>query len=170
MNGIYIRQLSSEQLIEQITPHLERARLVASPPTAEERAYLHQLVPLIHERLKELSEAPDLLSFFFQDISYQDTDQLIPKKMDASQTIAVLHTVHDRLLQLEAWEEPQLEPVLRSLTQELGLKTGQVFGAIRVAVTGRTVAPPLFETLAALGKERSISRISAAKHTLNNNR
>jgi glutamyl-tRNA synthetase len=170
MNGIYIRHLSTADLTGRIMPHIQQAGLVSSPPTEQERAYVERLVPLIHERLKELSEAPDLLSFFFHDVSYDDTAQLIPKKMDAARTIAVLRTVYDRLSPLETWDEQQLEAMLRPLAEELQLKTGQVFGAIRVAITGRTVAPPLFETLAALGKERSLQRIDAAAHTLNSGR
>lgn len=166
MNGIYIRQLSTADVTEHIVPFLERAGLLASPATADEQAYVERLVPLIHERLKELSEAPELLSFFFQDVQYDDPAQLIPKKMDAEKTITVLQAVHSRLSALESWNEARIEGVLRPLTEELGFKTGQVFGAIRVAITGRTVAPPLFETLAALGQERSLERIGNAVQVL----
>ena len=72
----------------------------------------------------------------------------------------------ERLDGMEDWTEASLEAELRALVEELGLKAGQLFGAIRVAITGRTVAPPLFETLAALGKERSLARIAAARAAL----
>ncbi len=162
MNGIYIRKLATDKLVDYLLPILARANLIASPPTEEERAYVARLVPLIHERLKELSEAPDLLDFFFHDVHYPDPQALVPKKMDAARTHVVLETVAERLAQLESWHLASLEETLRALTTELGLKTGQVFGAIRVAITGRTVAPPLFETLDALGRERSLARIQAA--------
>jgi glutamyl-tRNA synthetase len=121
---------------------------------------------MIHERLKELGEAPELLDFFFQDISYPDAAALIPKKMDADRTITVLLTVHERLSGLESWDAQALEDTMRPLAKEMELKTGQVFGAIRVAITGRTVAPPLFDTLTGLGRERSLARIEAARQTL----
>ncbi len=166
MNGIYIRKLSPEELTERLLPFLERAELISAPPTPEQRAYVAHLVPLIHERLKTLSEAPDLLAFFFREVQHDDPALLVPKKLDAAQTLTVLHAVGERLAALDAWDAQALEDALRPLTQELGLKTGQVFGAVRVAITGRGVAPPLFDTLTALGRERSLRRIEAAAHVL----
>ena len=75
-------------------------------------------------------------------------------------------SVPARLSALATWSEGQLEEELRALAEELGLKVGQLFGAIRVAITGRTVAPPLFETLAALGRDRSLARLEAAQQAL----
>lgn len=166
MNGIYIRKLSTAELTDQIMPFLARAELVSTPPAREERAYIERLVPLIHERLEELHEAPDLLLFFFRDVNYPDPALLVPKKMDAPRTAAALRAAHERLASLDLWSEEQLEAALRGLTEELEVKPGQLFGAIRVAITGRSVAPPLFETLAALGRERSLKRIAAAAAVL----
>lgn len=166
MNGIYIRKLPAAQVAERLLPFLSAAGLISAPPTADERAYVERLVPLIHERLEELGEAPELLAFFFRDVSYPDPALLVPKKMDAPGTAAALRAAHQRLSALDTWSESQLEETLRALVEERGLKAGQVFGAVRVAVTGRTVAPPLFETLAALGRERALARIAAAAETL----
>jgi glutamyl-tRNA synthetase len=168
MNGIYIRKLSSAELAERIMPFLSRAGLIGDLPTAAERAFAERLTPLIHERLEELNEAPELLEFFFREVAphgaglQYDTALLIQKKMDAAGTAAALRAAHTHLAELDTWSEGQLEEVLRALAEELALKPGQLFGAIRVAVTGRTVAPPLFATLAALGRERSLARILAA--------
>ena len=162
MNGIYIRKLAPEELTELLLPFLASAGYIGDPASDEERAYVLRLVPLIHERLKFLAEAPDLLAFFFTDVRYDDPTLLIPKKMDANGTRAALERVHATLNALQTWSEPQLEEELRALAEELGLKPGPLFGAIRVAVTGRTVAPPLFETLAALGKERTLARLAFA--------
>lgn len=162
MNGIYIRQLSVAQVNAQILPFLAQAGLISAPPTADDRDYVEQLVPLIHERLEELGEAPDLLQFFFRDVHYPDPKLVIQKKMDAERTAAALHTAYERLSALEAWNTATLETSLRALTEDVGVKTGQLFGSIRVAITGRTVAPPLFDTLVALGRERSLARIHHA--------
>lgn len=162
MNGIYIRKLRVPDLTERVLPFLSAAGMIANPPTPEERGYVVQLIPLIHERLEELGEAPDLLAFFFRDVELTDPALLIQKKMTAEQTATTLATVHKHLSQVTVWDAEQLEATLRPLTETLGLKTGQVFGTIRVAITGRMVAPPLFETLAALGQERSLARIQAA--------
>src|SRR5262245_8364880 len=166
MNGIYIRQLPTAEVAERIAPFLSDAGLIGSPPSAEERAYVERLTPLIHERLEELGEAPGLLEFFFRDVDYPDPALLIQKKMDIPTTVEVLREAHAHLAALETWSEGQLEETLRALAEELGLKAGQLFGTIRVAVTGRTVAPPLFETLAALGRDRSLARIAAAARAL----
>jgi glutamyl-tRNA synthetase len=166
MNGIYIRKLSNAEVAERVTPFLSDAGLIGSPPSADERAYVERLTPLIHERLEELAEAPELLEFFFRDVEYPDPALLIQKKTDAPTTIEALRAAHAHLTALEVWSEGQLEETLRALAEELGLKPGQLFGAIRVAVTGRTVAPPLFETLAALGRDRSLARLAAAAQAL----
>lgn len=168
MNGIYIRKLSLEQVTERILPFLVSAGLVNNPPSNADRAYVQQLTPMIHERLEELGEAPELLSFFFEDLHYSNPEILIPKKMDAAGTLTALRAVRDCLARIEHWTPSQLEEELRSLIEELSLKAGQLFGAVRVAVSGRTVAPPLFDMLAALGRERSIARIDSAISSLVN--
>ncbi len=166
MNGIYIRALSADEVAERIAPFLSNAGLIASPPSEEDLAYVRRLTPLVHERLEELGEAPELLEFFFRDVAQYDQSLLIPKKMDVTGTTSALLAAHRALSTLDVWSEGQLEEALRALVEELGLKAGQLFGAIRVAVTGRNVAPPLFETLAALGKERSLTRIEGAAKSL----
>ena len=166
MNGLYIRRLSAGEVALRILPFLSQAGLISSPPSDDQRAYVERLVPLVHERLEELSEAPELLEFFFNDVALADPALLVPKKMDATGTAQALAAVHAALAALEIWSEGQLEEALRALVEELGLKAGQLFGAVRVAVTGRTVAPPLFETLVALGKDKSLARIAAAQAAL----
>lgn len=166
MNGIYIRALPTAEVARRITPFLARAGLVGDPPTDAEARYVETLTPLIHERLKELGEAPELLEFFFKDVSYPDPALLVPKKLDAAQTASMLRQARERLQALDPWSQGQIEEELRALTEELGLKPGQTFGAIRVAVSGRTVAPPLFDMLVALGKERTLARLAAAADAL----
>jgi glutamyl-tRNA synthetase len=166
MNGLYIRRLSNDEVAERIAPYLASAGLIGSPPSDEERAYLRELTPMVHERLEELSEAPGLLSFFFEDVTPPDPALLIPKKMDATSTAAALRAAHATLAHVEPWSASQLEEELRALAETLELKPGQLFGAIRVAVSGRTVAPPLFEMLAALGRERTLTRLAAAASAL----
>ena len=82
--------------------------------------------------------------------------------MSQESTTEALKTAQPRLEQLKVFDAESLEALLRPLAVELGLKTGQLFGALRVAVTGRTAAPPLFQTMAVLGKERCLKRIEAA--------
>jgi len=86
--------------------------------------------------------------------------------MSQESTIEALKTARQRLEQLKVFDAESLEALLRPLAVELVLKTGQLFGALRVAVTGRTAAPPLFQTMAVLGKERCLKRIEAALENL----
>ncbi|NWF81455.1 MAG: glutamate--tRNA ligase [Chloroflexi bacterium] len=166
MNGIYIRRLPVAEVAERILPFLAGAGLVGDPPSAAERAYVAALTPMIHERLEELGQAPELLEFFFREPrpgpEGYDPATLVPRKLDAPQTAAMLRAVHDALAALEPWEPAALEATLRDLCERLALKPGQLFGAVRVAVSGRTVAPPLFDMLVALGRERVLARLTAA--------
>lgn len=166
MNGIYIRKMSVEEVTERMLPFLAQAGLIGEQPTAADRAYVQRLTPLIHERMEEFGEAPDLLSFFFADVRYENPSLLIQKKMDAATTTMALRAAHEQLSSVEPWTEAEIERVLRALVDQLDLKVGQLFGTIRVAVTGRTVSPPLFETMAPLGRERCLARIFAAAKAL----
>jgi glutamyl-tRNA synthetase len=170
MNGIYIRKLAPEDLAERLLPFLEPAGMLAQNPTPEERAYLLSLVPLIQERLEELSQAPELLAFFFEEplpgATGYDPVLLIPKKMDAAATVALLRAVEHTLQGVTDWSPEALETTLRELGEQLEIKPGPLFGAIRVAVSGRSVAPPLFAMLALLGRERCLTRIAHAAAAL----
>ncbi len=139
---------------------------------------MQRLTPLVHDRLEELGEAPGLLDFFFRDVEPEggaatqeqpllyDPALLMQKKMEREQTATALQAAFTALAALEIWSEGQIEEALRALAETLGLKAGQLFGTIRVATTGRGVAPPLFETLTALGRERSLARIASAAQAL----
>ena len=166
MNGVYIRLMAPEELAERLLPFLERpadqgglADDVARPL---DRAYLARIIPLVQERIKRLDDGPELVSFFFQAPPSYEPSQLQPKGMDAAGTAGALQAASERLEALDAWTSDALEGVLRPLAAELGVKTGQLFGALRVAVTGRAAAPPLFETMEVLGRERCLARMQRA--------
>ena len=161
MNGAYIRSLSLEDFIQRAMPFLENGL----PPEVKRPlsiGYVSQIMPLIQERAKTLAEVPELVEFFFVDELDYEADLLIGKGMSQESTSQALTVAQQRLGDLEAFDTESLEALLRPLAVELGLKTGQLFGALRVAVTGRAAAPPLFQTMAVLGKERCLKRIEAA--------
>ncbi|NTU82108.1 MAG: glutamate--tRNA ligase [Chloroflexales bacterium] len=170
MNGLYIRKLPVREVAERMMPFLIKAGLVADPPSDEDRAYVQTLTPLVHERLEELGQAPELLDFFFKDVrpgpEGYDPALLIPKKMDAAQATALLRAAHGALNAQPDWSAGALEESLRALGEQIAVKPGPLFGAVRVAVSGRTVAPPLFDMLVALGRDRSLARIAAAAAAL----
>jgi len=161
MNGVYIRSLSLEEFIQRAIPFLERdlPHAVKRPLSAN---YISQIMPLIQERARTLAESPELAQFFFVDELNYDTSLLLGKDMSQALAIRALETTQQKLVELKVFDAESLEGVLRPLAVQLGLKTSQLFGSLRVAVTGRTAAPPLFQTMAVLGKERCLRRIEAA--------
>lgn len=166
MNGVYIRQLSLDELVRRTIPYMERPEAEGGLPDTIQRpldvAYTTSVLQLEHERLKTLGEAAHVVSFFYeQEISY-DTALLIQKGMDAPRTKAALEQAYEALQSLTQWEATALETLLRELVATTGLKAGQIFGAIRTAVSGRTATPPLFQMMEALGREVSMHRIQQA--------
>ena len=165
LNGVYIRSLPAEELAERLLPFLE-AGLPPSVPRPLDRGYLQRIVPLIQERIKTLAEVSELASFFFLDSLDYDPHLLIQKEGDPESTLKSLSAVVARLEPLPQFDVDAIEEVLRPLAEELGLKTGHLFGAVRVAVTGSKAAPPLFATMEVLGRERCLARLKAAVEEL----
>jgi glutamyl-tRNA synthetase len=160
MNGVYIRGLAEDDLVRRLLPFLENAGLEADEYT------VRRLVPLIQERIKLLSDAAELVDFFFTEKITYEPKLLMGKKMGASDSLNALRRALQALEEVSSFEESALEAVLRALVDELGVKAGQLFGIIRVAVTGKTVAPPLFGTLSVLGRERVLARLRTAEDLL----
>ncbi len=161
MNGVYIRSLSLEGFTQQAFPFLDRG-LPAQVKRPLSTDYVEQIMPLIQERARTLVEVVALAKFFFVDELDYDASLLVGKNMDYESTLRALQEAQNRLEQLEEFDAESLEFLLRPLAMELGLKTGQLFGALRVATTGRTAAPPLFQTMAVLGKKCCLKRIETA--------
>jgi glutamyl-tRNA synthetase len=160
MNGIYIRQLSAQALAGRLTAFLQEKGLEV------ELAFLVRVVPLIQERIGTLAEALEWIDFFFEDEVYPDPAELPGKKMDAAQTVEALAEARAVLAQVEPFDRDAIEAVLRAKADELGLKAGQFFQPIRIAVTGRRVAPPLFGTLELIGRQTVLERLDNAREAL----
>jgi glutamyl-tRNA synthetase len=160
MNGVYIRNLTIAEFSQRVVPFLERgfASEVSRPLDND---YIGKVMPLIQERARTLAEIPELTEFFFNNKLDYDADHLL-NKIECDQAINTLRTSLCRVEGLATWDSDSLERVFRPLADELQLKTGVLFGLLRVAVTGRTAAPPLFQTMEVLGKETCVIRIRAA--------
>ena len=163
MNGVYIRNMNTDQLMEALIPFLERTESKGGMPDSVERPidrdYLRKLIPLVHERLKLLTEGTETLDFFFSDKVEPDPKDIPGRKMDVKLTIKALSAALKLCKTVSPFEPDQLEKAYRSLAEEIELKPGQLFSPIRVVTTGKTFAPPLFDTMAAIGRTRCISRI-----------
>jgi glutamyl-tRNA synthetase len=168
LNGAWIRRLAVDDLVDRLLPFLQEARdegRIDRCPTAEELA---ALMPVVQERLPTLAAVVDLVGFLYVEELTLDPALLVPKRWDAATTIRALRAARRRIADLGpiAFEADELEPALRGLAETEGWKAGDLFMAIRVAVTGRTATPPLFDTLVALGFERTLERLDRAVEVL----
>lgn len=161
INGEWIRAISTDDLATRLAPVLEAASIVGADLSEEQWYLLRQGTPLVQERMAVLSEAPDLLEFLFVDEVTFDPDSVAKAmKPDSAPTLVAARTA---LAGLGEWTTDSIEQALRTaLVEELGLKPRLAFGPVRVAVTGRRVSPPLFESLEILGRKRSLERIDRA--------
>jgi glutamyl-tRNA synthetase len=172
INGQWIRKLSDEELTERALPFLAdavSARLATGVPgrvpTAED---LRPLMPMVRERMPTLAGVGEMLDFLFVDDLRVDPATLVPKRWDAATTAAALTAARHTIAEVGqvSFEADELEAPLRALAEERGWKVGDFFMAIRVAVTGKTATPPLFDTLVALGYERTLERLDRAREEL----
>jgi glutamyl-tRNA synthetase len=162
LNAEHIRALSVDELSARLLPLVHTAGFAI---TAEK---MHTITPLIRERIKLLRDVLTAADFLFVDeLPPYDPTELIPPKGDAAMALRVLARAREVLAQIEFKHDP-LDQALRAAAQEMGLKAGQMFQPIRVAVCGRKNAPPLFETLQVLGRETTLARIEQAIEKLQN--
>ena len=161
MNGVYLRQLSPEEFARQGTPFLDRD-LPSSVKRPLSSSYVRQVMPLLQERAKTLSEVTQLGDFLFLDDIEYDARLLLSSGLDAKSAIHAIEIVLQSLETAKTWDVSLLEGVLRPLAAELNLSTGKFFGLLRIATTGRTAAPPLFETMVTLGKDKCLKRLAIA--------
>jgi glutamyl-tRNA synthetase len=159
-NGTHIRLLPTEELAARIKPFYLRAGYRVDETT------LLAIIPLIRERLVTLDDCLAFGGFFFQETVEPDPEELIAKGLDAKQSAEVARKAYEILSGLPEISHETAEPPLRELVEELELKPNQVFGILRVAVTGQTVSPPLFESMAVIGKEKVLARVRNAIEVL----
>jgi nondiscriminating glutamyl-tRNA synthetase len=168
LNGQWIRRLPADELVERTLPFLVSAVQAAEAdghrvrmPNADDLA---PLLPMVIERLPRLDAIGPMLDFVFVEDITVDPADLVPRRWDAAATVAGLTEaarVVEELGQV-SFEADELEPPLRALCEERGWKVGDLFMAIRVAITGRKATPPLFDVMVAIGYDTTIDRLKAA--------
>lgn len=165
INGDKIRALDPGDFAARLTEFLQVAGSVATPPTAADEALIGAAAPLVQERCSRLTEAAALLGFLFLDEAHFHIDpQAQAKVLTREDAPAVLAAAETALAKLECWDAAGIEAALRTaLIDGLGLKPRVAFGPVRVAATGASVSPPLFESLALLGQDRSLARLRLAR-------
>jgi len=165
INATHLRALPVEELARRIVPYLRAAEILPDEVTEEQQALLAAAAPLVHERMNTLGEAVDMLGFLFVDQLESDPAD-VEKLLDTDEGRAVVKASHDALAALTTWDTASIEEALRSaLIDGLGIKPRNAFGPVRVAITGRRISPPLFESLELLGREKSLARLTATQGT-----
>jgi len=161
MNGCYIRELSVDKLTDLLIPIWVDAGFFAKPSDFGIEK-LKMIAALVQERIKCLTDVLELTDFFFKEeieIDPKAADKVLRK----SEVLRVLETASDKLKEIEKFDTENVETALRSIPEELDIKAKLIFQPIRVAVTGKMVSPPLFETIEVLGKEKTLKRIELAQ-------
>ncbi len=157
MNGEYIRQLSSKELLEKAMPFINAAKINFRGDTDK----LEKLVALEQEKYKLLGDVPKRIDFFFTELAEYDP-KAVEKVLKSEQAGNILAGIKKRYENLAVFNESAVEAETRAFAKENGFKTGQVFHPLRVAVSGRTDGPTLFKMLEYLGKETVVRRMEEA--------
>jgi glutamyl-tRNA synthetase len=163
MNGEYVRAMGSKEFNRLVRPDIERS--VGRPLSNHEWESFEEIAPLVQERTKLLPEAGDQVTFLFNDIDEYD-EKSWSKVMARGGVAAVLEEGLARMSALEVWDAETIEATLREMPESLGIGAGKAFQPLRVAVTGSSISPPLFESISTLGRERTLERIGRARRKL----
>ncbi len=158
MNGVYIREMDQATFVETVTPLVEAD--LGRELDARERGVLSEMAPLVQERAKTLTEIAPQMRFLFADISYDESSwKKVMTKPDAGRALRAARGV---LVDLDEFSTESVEAALRGMLESEELNPRKGFQPLRVALSGSSVSPPLFESVAALGKERTLARLDAA--------
>lgn len=155
-NGLHIRNLSDQDLATRIQPFFEAKGYKSDAAT------LLKMAPILKERIATLDDAVDMAGFFFREEVTPKAEDLIAKGLTAEQSADAAEKAYNLLVTLPDMEVNTIEPPMREMVEQLGLSVGQVFGILRVAVTGQRVSPPLFESMEIIGRDKVLKRIRNA--------
>lgn len=155
-NGLHIRALSDEDLAARIQPFF------AAKGYETDAATLLKVAPLLKERLSTLDDAPEMAGFFFRAEVEPNPEELVGKNMTAAESAAAAQKVLELMQTMPDMNVNTVEPPVRELVEGMGYSVGQVFGILRVAVTGQRVSPPLFESIEIIGRDKVLQRIEKA--------
>ena len=166
INGDHIRLLDPDDLAARLVPYLQVHDVLPAEPSADQLALLRTLTPLVQERMQLLGQAPDLLGSFFttSDALVLDDAAVAALPQNAGEVLAAAEAALDGV---EDWGVDGVRVALEgALIDGLGLKPRVAFGPVRVAASGRRVSPPLFESLAILGRAESLARVRRLRGVL----
>ncbi len=161
-NGLHIRSLAIGDLAQRLRPYFEKGGLKVDP------VILEKVTPLVQPRITTLDDAVDIAGFFFLEHVEPRIEELIGKDLSLRESAEIAQKSYKALESVETFNAENTETAMRQLVEELGLTAGQVFGILRVAITGQKVSPPLFESMEIIGKQKTLARIRYAVNLLEN--
>ena len=163
INASHMRRLSLDDMTHRVLPFLKDAGVVGDPVTDADAQLLELAMPLVAERINKLTEAVDMLGFLFVDEADFTRDEADVAKLLDEQGREIVQASYDAVAGLHEWSTAAIQEALQgALVDTRGLKPRVAFGPVRVAVTGRRISPPLFESMELLGRERSLARLRSA--------
>ncbi len=159
-NGIHLRRLAPDDLARRLMPFFQEAGLTA------DEAGLSRIVPLLQERIRTLEEAVDMAGFFFRERVDPEAEALVVPGRTPAESAAALQRAEAAAADVGVWRAPDIEPPMRALADSEGLSAAQLFGAMRMAITGQAISPPLFESMEIIGRETCVARLENAIRSL----
>jgi glutamyl-tRNA synthetase len=163
INAAHMRLLSLDEMTDRVLPYLKAAGVVSDPLNDADAQLLEQAMPLVAERINKLTESVDMLGFLFVDEADFVVDPADAEKLLNDDGRAVVRRALDKLSGLGEWSAAAIQDALQAeLVEAMGIKPRNAFGPVRVAISGRRVSPPLFESMELLGRDRSLSRLQSA--------
>jgi len=165
MNAEHLRRLPTEELVSLALPCLEREQLVSTPPTPEELAKTGQVIELMRERIRIISQLPQAAAFFYRDPAGYE-EKAARKWFSPAKTKEMLSGLAEALERLSEWTLSSIESELRRLAQEAKVEASDLIHPTRLAITGLSVGPSLFHLMEVVGKEASVHRLRKAVETI----
>lgn len=162
-NGVYIRNLSADQFVQECTPFLEKNSWWTGDAT--QRQVFAGIAPVVQERVTLLSEAPEMVGFLFHsvEIASEIVESVLLKDPRAAQILTEIAGIYE---ELEDFGHEELNRVTRAYCESIGMPLRKVQAPIRVALTGSKVGPPLFESIELLGKDATLKRLLSARELI----
>ena len=161
MNGHYLRAADLDRIVALVIPRLRAAGLLDEEPQGEERRRVRAIIDAVRQRVRTLDEIVEASRYFFHDFDSYD-EAGVRKHFDRDDAIPILEAVAEALARVEPWTQAAIEQALRQLAERLGVGTGRVFHPTRLAVSGRTVGPGVFDVICWVGRQRCLERIARA--------
>lgn len=163
INAAHMRLLSLDEMTDRVLPYLKSAGVVSDPVSDADAQLLEQAMPLVAERINKLTESVDMLGFLFVGEEDFTVDPADAEKLLNDDGRAVVRRAMLKLETLTEWSTAAIQDALQAeLVEAMGLKPRNAFGPVRVAISGRRVSPPLFESMELLGRDRSLGRLQRA--------